>query len=498
MILKKTKLLFSKLPILIIAILLCIVLVACDDTQPFSTKKTITFLVENDNGYIVGESTQKVKKNSDTQEVYVMPNFGYRFVSWSNGSTSNPISFKVEEDTTLTAILEETDSTYPVISINTENNAAIDSKENWVKCSISTSYTDEEYQITDAEAKIKGRGNSTWGMPKKPYKFKFSSKTDMFGMGKAKNWVLLANYCDPSSLRNGLAFSIGKTMKEIKKETSDYIFVEVVLNGEYLGVYQLCEQIEVHSKRVNIDDDTTKEDTGYILELDFRIVNEGIEDVDYFVVNGRYYAVKDPDPDDTLTQDQMTFIKDYVSKANTALYSSDYNEILKYIDVDTFAASYIVEELFNNVDVGGASFYLYKDAGGKLCSGPIWDFDISAGNSDYVPSAINPNTIYAGSANEWYRELLKYKDFKDLVASKLEKYEDDIIDAIENVTDSALQNIASYERNYLKWQTIGIYVWPNSQDLVDIKTWEGQVEYVKTWLLDSLEYLIDYYVVSEE
>jgi len=497
----KLNLVTKTLILVLVLFFLTIIIVSCNQADDEGIKLinpvTITFVGQDGNATIIGKTVQRIEKDTYSSEVTAIANMGYKFVNWSNGETDRTISIKSDKDVTIVANVVKDDNQYPVLSINTENGATIDSKKNWVKCSISTSLTSDEYTISNEEAKIKGRGNSTWGMPKKPYKFKFSSKTNLFGMGKAKNWVLLANYCDPSSLRNAIAYSLGNVIEESKMSTMDYVFVEVVLNGEYVGVYQLCEQIEVQSKRVDIDDDTTKVDTGYILELDFRMANEGVENVDYFKCNGSCYAVKDPDPDDTLTQEQMTFIKDYVISANAAVHSDDYDDVLEYIDVDTFAATYIVHELFNCVDVGGLSFYLYKDAGGKLCSGPLWDFDISSGNSDYVPSAVDPETIFAGSCNEWYRELLEFDEFKELIEDYLIQYEEDIVDKIVSICEDSLDSCEAYYRNYNKWQTLGTYVWPNTQELVDIKTWEGHVEYLKGWLLESIEFMVDCYVVSE-
>lgn len=450
-------------------------------------------------GSLSGNLSQTIKQGEYSEEVTAVANPGYVFDSWSNGCTDETITISPKSDTVLTAQFVKVDFELPVMEIFTEGSHLLINKESWTNCTINVSNTEEEYEFTGNGARIKGRGNSTWAMPKKPYKIKFDSKIDLFGNGKSKNWVLLANYDDPSALRNHLAFSTAGIFKNLSKVTTTSQFVNLFANDVYLGIYQVCEQIETGKNRVNIDEDTTKLDTGYIVEMDGRIINEGgILDVDCFGIGANYYAIKDPDPDDLLTPEHTLFIKNYMTEAYNAAAGNSYDTAANYINMDSFAENYIVHEIFKSVDLGWTSMYFYKDAGGKLCSGPPWDFDISAGNCDYEDSSIDYNNLYAKNTNVWFKNLLKFDEFKELVAKKLNDNKDDIYALYNGIKDEMLNNKIDIDENFKKWDTIGQYVWPNSQAIVDIKTWEGQVDYLVDWLKHSVENMVKTYVVSPE
>lgn len=456
---------------------------------PMITKKTITFTADSNKGFIVGLPSQTVYQKETTKSVSAFGKFGYKFIGWSNGSTERDLVITVSEDETIEALFVDDQYKMPLININTENKKSITSKEEWVKCDVSTSLCEEKYVVTGLTGKIKGRGNSTWGMPKKPYKFKLDEKANILGLGKAKNWVLLANYCDPSGIRNSLALNCGKMMDDIKNETTDCVLVEVVLNGKYLGVYNLVEQIEINKNRVDITKDSPLDDTGFIVEMDGRAPDEGVKDKDYFVMYGREYAIKDPDTDDELTEGQMSFIKKYFYDCYGALTSNNYENVKKFIDVDTFASNYIIQELFKSVDVGWLSFYFYKDAGGKLCNGPLWDFDISTGNCNYNYYSTCTDNLFAKGSNVWFNLLLSYPEFRNLVSEKVVTSSDLLRKCINDTIEDAYNSTEGFYRNFNTWKTIGTYVWPNPDEIVNIKTWEGNVEYVRDWLLESLSFI---------
>ncbi len=157
-------------------------------------------------------------------------------------------------------------------------------------------------------AQIRGRGNSTWECPKKPYAIKLDKKAEVLGMPKHKRWVLLANYFDKSCLRNSIAFEIARRSSGLEWTPRGY-HVDVVLNGVMLGNYYLCEQIKVDENRVNLNE-------GYLLELDkhFDEVNKF-----YSPIRNKPFMIKEPDEDE-LTTEQFSYIQNYVSTIETALY----------------------------------------------------------------------------------------------------------------------------------------------------------------------------------
>ena len=158
----------------------------------------------------------------------------------------------------------------PTVHITTEGGKAIDSKEDYVKASFrfedpSRFYTDEE--SLEVTGQIKGRGNTTWGMPKKPYRIKLDEKTDLFGSPGDKDWILLANYSDKTLLRNIMAMEISRVCG--MSWTPRMLSVEVYLNGKYIGVYTFCDHKEVAKDRVNIEvASETELEGGYYLELE--------------------------------------------------------------------------------------------------------------------------------------------------------------------------------------------------------------------------------------
>ena len=167
-----------------------------------------------------------------------------------------------------------------------------------------------------------------------------------------------------------------------------------------------------------------------------------------------------------------------------------------YIDVESFAKCYIVHELFNDIDVGNSSFYFYKKAGDKLYAGPLWDFDISSGNCNYTTSLNDGNDteyLYAKHNNEWYKNLLRFDEFKSPVAELLGQYSVTITNTINQVVNYQMEYIDNNNQNFEVWDILSIYVWPNPNELVEINTFEGQLEYLQNWLLSKLEYMKSVY-----
>ncbi len=182
--------------------------------------------------------------------------------------------------------------------------------------------------------------------------------------------TLIANYCDPSLIRNYLAYTVGAGLENIRETTTLVQFVDVYLNGRYDGVYLICEQNETGKTRVDIEDDfekaTTPQEMGYLLEMDARAPSEGEPNWDYIVVNGFNYAIKSPDYEDIEGTDvsflpYVNYIKTYMQYSWTALASNNFALVEQYINVESFVDSYIVHELFNMIDVGYSSYYVYKD-----------------------------------------------------------------------------------------------------------------------------------------
>jgi len=352
---------------------------------------------------------------------------------------------------------------------------------------------------TNASARLRGRGNSTWySYPKKPYRIKFDDRQSVLGMRSAKDYVLLAEYGDKSLLRNYLAFTIGDTSN--LDYTFEYRFVELYINNIYQGVYLLTEQVEIDKNRLMIDDSNLP-NGGFMIELEAwdRYNDFGVEGVEWVEIRHnqwetRAYMVQHPDPDD-YTEDEMraktSYIKTYMENTIQSMKSGSYNN---YIDVDQFIEYFMIMELTKNVDVDYSSVFFYKDLNGKLKVGPLWDFDISMGNGDYFPYE-----YWGWRAKEvsfYLRTLLENPTFKA-------QYKARFLEFLENA-DIWLNELAlaqsklaeAAERNFIEWSKpeyggniFDRYIWPNNQDMMMAKSFYAQYEYLASWLQARVNWL---------
>lgn len=463
-------------------------------TAIFKKLYTVTFVSAQENkGFIKGKVTQSVCEGFKFEKVQAMPQYGCQFVCWDNGSKESVLQLEVYEDMTFVAYFCEESTGLPVISVYTENNAEIVSKEAYLKCTVTVfDPENDDNNKFEKTGKIKGRGNSTWGLDKKPYKIKFDDKKNLFGFGKAKDWVLLANYIDRSLMRNELTYKVAKQLSSLVF-SPDCQQVEVYLNGQYQGVYLLCEQVEVNKHRVEVSEDTTKVDTGYLVEMD------GWKDgvciyVPDRLSTSRAYVIKFPD-DELLTNDHKEFIRDYLVKCIEAAQSGKYSEVEKLIDVKSFAQAYIIFELFKCPDADYSSFYMYKDAGGKLCCGPVWDFDMGIGNVTHKGNAElrNYDSLWVRQLNPWFSALLSHEEFCDLVGQELVDNEQLIKDTLFEVYKEAYTNTEAMKKNFVRWNIMGKDLWTNPPEFKQFYTWGQHVEFTRDYLTNGLEFLINTY-----
>ena len=269
-------------------------------------------------------------------------------------------------------------------------------------------YTDEKLESQTYELDyIRGRGNSTWWAEKKPYKIKLKEKAGLLGMGKNKHWGLLANYYDYSMLRNKYTYWLGAKMG--MEFTLKCVFVDVVMNGSYLGSYCLSELVRTGKNRVNIDelDETVTDGVeltgGYILG----VCSEETEEINGFSMIDElnssyelYFTVEFPELDEVMVWEQFDYIKGYIEKVNEIIYSDDLCDengisYREYIDVNSMIDYYAVEGTSANWDAfRRGSTYMYKKRDGKLYFGPLWDFDYAAWNAVDFEEDDNMSTNY--------------------------------------------------------------------------------------------------------
>jgi len=272
----------------------------------------------------------------------------------------------------------------------------------------------EDLPVT-APCSIRGRGNTTWTWPKKPYQIKLEDRISLLGMPAHKRWVLLANFMDRTLMRNLVSMHVA-SMTSLAW-TPRCVPVELVLNGKHQGSYLLIEQVRIDENRVNISDE------GYLLELDFHYDNT-FQWVDshgscWQRWDGIPFSVKEPD---TLTPIRREAIQQYVAGVASALYGSGFrdsvNGYARYLDVDSFIDYWIVYEVMCNHELGNpGSVFFHKDKGGKLTAGPVWDFDwgvLSFYTSGGDKGLVNGKAI-------WYARLMEDPNFRTRLRARFEQ-----------------------------------------------------------------------------
>ena len=290
----------------------------------------------------------------------------------------------------------------PTVVVNIANGEEVIQKEKNLISNVYIISEDGKNLLATSGTEIRGRGNASWDFPKKPYRLKFDEKQSPLGApASAKKWTLLSNYGDKTLMRNMLAFEVSRRVG--LSYTPFCHPVDLIVNGEYRGCYQLCDQVEAAKGRVDAKD-------GYLVEIDAYAYNE---DVWFSSNKGIPVTIKHPDEDE-ITQQQRKYINDYFNQMEAAVFASNYTDpeegYRKYLDLDSFLKNFIVGEFGGNTDTYW-SVYMYKDASdGKLYTGPVWDYDLAFEN-DYRTYPINNlrDYIYASNgsvASESVRQMV--------------------------------------------------------------------------------------------
>ena len=389
----------------------------------------------------------------------------------------------------------------PTIYIETFDGRNIYSKQEYKYCKLH--YVDENNNVTSYDSvSIRGRGNSTWNMAKKPYKLKFNNKEKFLGKGyaKAKKWTLLANAGDKTMMRNAVTSAMG-AFTSLKFNPAAK-FVDLILNNEYIGTYQISDQVEVKAHRVNIEEqpypitDTTNITGGYLLEVD------GFRDGNCFNTSTFYTPVRIHYPeDDEIDSKQTQYIRNYINNTfEKALSSANFTDSLTgyraYVDTTSLIDWYLCTEVSANID-GFYSTYFYKEKDNpRLFWGPLWDYDI-AYNNDYriknekgLESSVNSLMVdiaYNGSRawvikmwkDPWFQNKV-YERYQELLSLGLVDYLQSKVDSIA----SLLQQ--SQELNYEKWGiSTRMY-----HEIVLYSSYERYVADLKNFITQHCDYLL--------
>lgn len=383
---------------------------------------------------------------------------------------------------------------------------------------------------------VKLRGNSSAAYPKKPYQIKLDKATDLSGMGEAKTWVLLANYMDNSLLRNTVSLVLGRAAG--MAYTSRSQTVDLYINSDYLGAYDLCEKVEIGENRIGIAD--LKEATeavndkplseypvygpteyasgkskgykipndpaditgGYLIELEkpYRYLKEASG---FMTRRGLPVVIKEPTE---VSKAQAAYISGLIQSFENAIFSEDgidrasgkrYTDI---IDLESLADKYIVDEISKNLDANRTSFYLYKPADSQsslIYAGPVWDYDLAFGNFPKLTSSMG----FAANKDRamtyyWFPQLYAKTDFyQAVVAAYQAKFipalkvllglEEDPTGELLSIDDYAAEISACADMNFSRWQVFNA---ANHQ----VKTgadYAQNIDYLKNYLSGRMAFL---------
>ena len=421
-------------------------------------------------------------------------------------------------------------------------------------CSVSLKCSDGKMQLSQVDAQIKVRGNWTTLYPKKPLRVKFAEKQNVLGLNEGaafKNWLLLAEYKDCSMLRNkATLYAARHILGADGLYAADADFVQVEVNGEYMGLYLLTEMQQESKKRVNVTkpkDGYTGTDIGYFLEFDGYFENE--DELHKFPIDyagnaplkpydgkggsgktiqclGKSYSNLAKEigftiKSDIYSQEQHDFIANYVNNVYKIMYEAAYNHkayvfddknekiietseltpqqaVEKVVDVDSLADMYIIHELACDADVSWSSFYMDIDFTPehikRLTFEAPWDFDSSMGNR---PRCVDGQGFYASnivpdpdqgndSINPWF-VLLAYEDwYQDIIKEKWTK-------AYDNGVFTRVCQMIESDKEVLEQEFEKNYKkWKNNTDKRFFESELSPTEIKTNTEKASAEYLLDW------
>ena len=388
----------------------------------------------------------------------------------------------------------------PTITIHTENAEDVIQKDKYLK-GIITIIGDSGTSVLMDSLQIRGRGNGSWTFEKKPYKIKLNSKRRLCGLpAKAKKWTLINNCQDKTLIRNLVSFEM------CRKMDFDYTPagtpVDVILNGEYKGNYQLCDHIDVRKNRVDITEMTTKDNGqpnirgGYLVEIVGKALSEPVH-----FVSGKFNTpvkVRYPE-EDSITMAQTTYIENIYNTMESRIFfsnpTSETTGIPSVIDVESFLKRFIVSEVTANIDAY-YSVYLTKDRDKKFYWGPMWDFDHAFDNDSrcYPSNNINGYLCLSEKCSsvvgmkdivrrviEVYADSLRQMWSKArLVDGFTSEYFDAYIDSMATIMDK------TQDLNFKRWDMLNAWL-PFTTGIRG--SYQGEIDFLKTTIAERLEWM---------
>ena len=359
----------------------------------------------------------------------------------------------------------------PRIVIETDNKAEVKDRETEIPAKLQI-WGEHAPESEVMDLTIRGRGNSTWDMPKKSYKIEFIDKQSMLGMPKERDWALIANHADKTLMKNYLAYRLSADLGAYYSPRCE--FAELYLNREYLGVYQLTETIKIGKNRIRVPEPSKT----FLVEIDAKYRED--EHV-YFTNLGKALNIHYPKELKSLTQDTLiSFVNNFESYVQLMEQYKTLS-VDRWIDVDEYIRHYWIQEFTKNLDANFyTSVYFTWAIDGRIFMGPVWDFDLAFGGhnteKDRLPSEYRLRDHY------WNKYLFADADF-------LQKSRD-FWNAHKSVFYSVLDSIDHYlavlekaaKNNFKRWdilQSVNNLHHPKAYDsydeaVQDLKNWTAE------------------------
>ena len=327
---------------------------------------------------------------------------------------------------------------------------------------------------------IKGRGNSSWNYDKKPYSLELNEPASLLEMDESTEWVLIANASDQTNLRNKIIYDFANRISPHSGWAPESEFVDLFLNGEYAGLYLLCEKKENAANKFKDmkDDCLTICLNNYITKLDDPDTALTLEDG----IDGNEEIYVEIVAPSVSSEDGYTRLEAYLHEFMNALPAENWKD---YIDLDSFARKYLIEEIFTNTDGGKASqFYYWDQSSNKLYAGPCWDYDLTLGDTTWV-DWISPHCLMMQSA-PWYNELWTQKGFADYVQKLYNSECLPLLNQLMEDLPAITKNIEKASNaNRIRWASL----YENSQDPVSVwRFLSDRIGFLNSLWTDHTEY----------
>ncbi len=411
----------------------------------------------------------------------------------------------------------------PIVLINTNGSTIADDPKVPVRMGIidngagNTNHLTDPWNGYNGWAGIEYRGSSSQGFPQKSFGFETwdslgaEVKVSMLGMPSESDWILYAPYNDKTLMRNVLTYELARQMGHYAPRTR---FCELVLDGQYQGIYVLMEQIKRNANRVNIaklkPQDTAGDALtgGYIVQIDRNTSGWASTYRSPYGANGQqvFFSCEYPKQADLMPQ-QADYIHNYVDSFENALADTAFTDTLlgyrRFCNVPSFIDYFLINEASRNVDGYRLSTFLYKDKdskGGKLSAGPVWDYNLAWWNADYCNGAADTGWAYNFALDcpqdgnlppFWWGRFREDTAYNNALKCRWDTLRRSILDTafLYRFLDSTAAYIdtAAIARHFNVWPILSVYTWPNPSPLA--ADFPGELQNMKDWIGRRINWL---------